>query len=1042
MKRMYVIIVLLLLFGCNELCSQTTLKAIFQRVIRDDNGIPITGLDVDLYIWGDTAKYVDLVEDVNSPGTYYKDSLEYGLYDIYIGGILKQEAVFHGANKMNLMADKFTNDLVQLMTIGIKDSAVEWEKLSEAVKDSIRKRRIGDYIWGYINWGDLGEALKDSIRKDSIGSSAVLAEDFLDSLIQTAYGIKVTWFGNSIALIGFDTTSVEKDTIFARIHRDSTTFGAAKGNFVFQDSGCIKIYRKLGVDSLIPTLNIINDTLSVSPLVVISDTTHGTRIVNVPDTIVYDAADCITEAETEFCEDTLTIPIYFRRVTSIQVIPSDTITVCDTVCTRYNIFSKDTSFAVFTDEQMSNIRQIQRQMYGLPCDTSRIQPSYDPTICIRKYNPGNWLANMKEGDPNYPFRGCETGTKCDTTAVCCIRKSILLMYMQLIDMSPTNTLWIDSTREIVDCLIYANDPKVKKDSVVCISVYNIPTGVYADTFFSYIGDTLIAYDKCLYKCPKAYILQGLPGYFDTTYITMPIINSTLIGYDTIPADNTLNTWYVVIDSVETFFVDAYARNEPWSSPNTFMSLHTLDSLKLLWPYIVDTLKNPFAAYGTPAYKHGYYPMRYATLNTQTNDVTYHNLSWSCNILQIYSEFMWDDQVSWPPYHPNYDIYIWFPVDSLMNLFGCDTLQCGVKNIHSRGVFGSACYTEKYRLAICYDPFSNNVLMVDTFWYHMPNNQLGIPCVDQIINLYSYDTIRIDSTMFIEFKTSGGYTSQLYISDTCACSTARLIMPNGQSMPICGDIYFRNDCIGGIDPYIENGNTVVFNYSCGGGGSTTGISGTNYISKIEMQYQIARVRAFIDSVGDSIFVILNSAVDSLRNRVIELEGNATLLQSKVDSLVLELDTCCNLNQTSPITTFASVYVDNSTGDSLVTNLSAAGSNTAIVNWRTVTAGDFTTDSSTGSITIPDSSTYMVTLTASFDVNLSGTYSLTLGTSEAAMSTVAGTIKTNTAYDINILAGSGIIKYPTGTTLYLYANSSAESPTFALQHLGLTFTKLIR
>ena len=97
--------IFLILFNVSMIAQIQTSE--FSRIIRNVLCNPKSGLDVDLYDAGTANKLYDLSEDGSIPGRYYHATVAHGLYDIWVGGALKQEDVWVGGNKLSIIADNF-----------------------------------------------------------------------------------------------------------------------------------------------------------------------------------------------------------------------------------------------------------------------------------------------------------------------------------------------------------------------------------------------------------------------------------------------------------------------------------------------------------------------------------------------------------------------------------------------------------------------------------------------------------------------------------------------------------------------------------------------------------------------------------------------------------------------------------------------------------------------------------------------------------------------------------------------------------------------
>lgn len=131
MKKIFLII----LFSFNILYAQT-ISSEFSRIIRNNRGDLQTGLNVDLYLAGTVVKAYDLIEDSNNPGRYYYSTALHGLYDLYVNDVLKMTNVWHGTNKLSIIADNFENTGT-MKTEGFADNIIIWDNLSIALQNVI-----------------------------------------------------------------------------------------------------------------------------------------------------------------------------------------------------------------------------------------------------------------------------------------------------------------------------------------------------------------------------------------------------------------------------------------------------------------------------------------------------------------------------------------------------------------------------------------------------------------------------------------------------------------------------------------------------------------------------------------------------------------------------------------------------------------------------------------------------------------------------------------------------------------------------------------
>lgn len=125
MKKIKILMTMLFLFLVTNLVFGQTSR--YTIVIRDANGNPKTGLNVDLYHAGGSKAY-DLTEDVTNPGQYYHAAVVYGQYDLYVGGVVKRTNIWIGTEFIKTVMDNF-NSSGELQTAGIGDDAVTSDKI-------------------------------------------------------------------------------------------------------------------------------------------------------------------------------------------------------------------------------------------------------------------------------------------------------------------------------------------------------------------------------------------------------------------------------------------------------------------------------------------------------------------------------------------------------------------------------------------------------------------------------------------------------------------------------------------------------------------------------------------------------------------------------------------------------------------------------------------------------------------------------------------------------------------------------------------------
>lgn len=148
-------IIFIILFSITLLAQVPTSR--FNRYFQYTDGSPLTGVAIELIRQSNTypTGRILLIEHSSRPGYYYKDGIGNGEYKIYVGGNLYEEKVWIGENRLSIIADKFNSsiemsgrDLIDtsIVSTKLKDQAVIWDKLADAVKDSIRGAPTGQYL--------------------------------------------------------------------------------------------------------------------------------------------------------------------------------------------------------------------------------------------------------------------------------------------------------------------------------------------------------------------------------------------------------------------------------------------------------------------------------------------------------------------------------------------------------------------------------------------------------------------------------------------------------------------------------------------------------------------------------------------------------------------------------------------------------------------------------------------------------------------------------------------------------------------------------
>lgn len=149
------IIFLLMVFPVGLFAQVPTSR--FNRYFQYQDGSPLTGAAIELVRQNNTypTGAILLIEHPSRPGYYFKDGVGNGEYKIYIGGNLYDEHIWVGENRLSIIAGKFNSsiemsgrDLIDTSIVSdkIKDQAIIWDKLSDAVKDSIRGAPAGQYL--------------------------------------------------------------------------------------------------------------------------------------------------------------------------------------------------------------------------------------------------------------------------------------------------------------------------------------------------------------------------------------------------------------------------------------------------------------------------------------------------------------------------------------------------------------------------------------------------------------------------------------------------------------------------------------------------------------------------------------------------------------------------------------------------------------------------------------------------------------------------------------------------------------------------------
>ncbi len=178
MRKIYYIILLLILISVN-IISQTQTSE-FSRIIRNIIGNPQGGLNVDLYDDNTSNKLYDLTEDSKIPGRYYHPTVSHGLYDLCVNGAFKQGDIWHGGNKLSIIADNFDGS-GNILTL--TDNLVDTDHIDDST----------------IILYDLSIALKNYINAAGGGSIVNQPDDVsIENKTDTTLGVKQSWIEGEI----------------------------------------------------------------------------------------------------------------------------------------------------------------------------------------------------------------------------------------------------------------------------------------------------------------------------------------------------------------------------------------------------------------------------------------------------------------------------------------------------------------------------------------------------------------------------------------------------------------------------------------------------------------------------------------------------------------------------------------------------------------------------------------------------------------------------------------------------------------------------
>lgn len=520
-----------------------------------------------------------------------------------------------------------------------------------------------------------------------------------------------------------------------------------KDNWVFLAEGCLVLKTRLGADWYRKdTLRVVPaDTIYWPPgdtVIVPGRIDTVMTLVNVPDTIVWDASNCGP------CLAPRTFPLVCTDTIWTDVTVTVPYTTCDTLCYYPMTTARDSAWL-----ELSEIAFAELLAYnGGLCDVSA--PN---TVCMWfDAGKGKWIINYQElTNPNYPHKACPIGSTCGPLAQqkCCIAIPTLYAWFAyqygIYNLDPyVNHVEVnDSTRLYVPC---AGNTSAQREIKNCVTVqrnetHRIPTVTTTDSG----RDTTIMIDTCNVCLVPTFTCSAVIDSVRDTLITnvwakKPIYDTT---YDTIPCVRT----YTVTTGIESTWHPPQSAHSPcWNHlPLSTVTCHP-DWAPNRYPMTYD-----YIWYGSP------------------NGDIYVNPCFTCD----FDPETWTTppgkQVCWID-GPEYQ---WFLTE-----IGCEEGYCTQVDVIEIKT-GPCCAKDTTVIGYCLDG-AGNVIDFTSVTSQTPD--LDNPCEMDTIRMTITITGWLDSLVRIDttYRTTPVPVSIRYDvvwTDTCMCS------PTVNGKPFCDDM---------------------------------------------------------------------------------------------------------------------------------------------------------------------------------------------------------------------------------------------------------------
>jgi hypothetical protein len=583
------------------------------------------------------------------------------------------------------------------------------------------------------------------------------------------------------------------------------------GDWTFLGDSCITIQvTPESWTPVIDTSTLVRNTIFwMGDTVLVTDTLYDTT---------YQRTDPILQwkfvcGSGDGCTEYAVVPLGCWETRTTEVKVDSGVVRCDTAC--YVIEAYNQAYWLFYDDHLAWLEEFDKQTGG-----TGNRDCNDPNI---------WCIEITGEEPHkFEAYWARDGKLCDRDSVFCFTGTAfaeLFAWLQTNGLDPIEggTETRTDTNE-VDCEEYAGwetGEAVTPNQIM----YKVATSCdTSDTYESREvqvwvdagGDTTVAYNACLYECPK-FVVTCTNGGWDSSAYTAPVYETTTV-YDTADCYETAEVFYPVPIGYDAWYSPAQVT---WNSHAEWEAWRKVRAV------VRDTI-SPFDADKDhpPAWMDGYIPFVESVYMIEWNDETLLHrrqttpgvrdsldrtaFSWYCAwgkaewqaVMKQQFNHSWDDPtLLW--WGGILEVY-WVPEESIDSLCQDVADSCIVFDVEYGWVSGTACSKDTVMYIYCEAPYGP--LLVDSVEYQIPDIDR-----DSLITERVTYTIIGTETRYVRFWNEDLKTRAVTVTDSCRCDEPTITVSNG-SLYAC-DIEFVNLCPGGPPIVKVDNNTIGFWQYC-------------------------------------------------------------------------------------------------------------------------------------------------------------------------------------------------------------------------------------